>query len=244
MRDALEDRKYVETYVQTLTHEMKSPVAGIRGAVELLREEIPAEQREKFLGNIHAESRRLQTIIDRLLALSALEVRKSLEEPRPVSLSDLATGVCEQMRSAAESHGVMLQTSAVDDAPSIMGEPFLLEIALTNLIQNAIDFSPRGGAIRASVESLEDRRHVTVTVEDEGPGIPDYALPRVFERFYSLQHPATGRKSSGLGLCFVREAVELHGGTVTVCNRIDRNGVRATMRFPAKRRAETRGGRK
>jgi two-component system sensor histidine kinase CreC len=71
-----------------------------------------------------------------------------------------------------------------------------------------------------------------VQVTDQGPGIPDYALARVFERFYSLQHPATGRKSSGLGLCFVLEAAKLHGGEASVENRTDSTGVSASLHLP------------
>jgi two-component system sensor histidine kinase CreC len=111
-----------------------------------------------------------------------------------------------------------------------MGEPFLLEIALTNLLQNALEFSPSGSRITLGLACPDEQAEIRI--EDEGPGIPDYALPRIFERFYSLTHPATGHKSSGLGLCFVREAVELHRGTVTVENRTDRSGVRATIRLP------------
>ncbi len=109
MRDALENRAYVENYVQTVTHEMKSPVAAIRGAAELLHEAMPPERREKFVANIQAEARRLQNIIDRLLALSALESRKKLDHPSPVALADLAHGVCAQLQPAAEQHGLRIE---------------------------------------------------------------------------------------------------------------------------------------
>jgi two-component system sensor histidine kinase CreC len=230
MRDALEDRRYVRSYVQTLTHEMKSPVAAIRGASELLHEEMPRERRDKFLTNIQAESRRLQNIIDRLLALSALEARKTLEYPEPVALAELAEGVRAQLCAAAESHNVQVELFA-SASPSVSGEPFLLEIALTNLLQNALDFASPGDRIQIHVRCPDHSPWAEIEIQDEGPGIPDYALPRLFDRFYSLKRPETGRKSSGLGLCFVREAVELHGGTVTITNRSDRSGVRATMRF-------------
>jgi two-component system sensor histidine kinase CreC len=231
MRDALEDRRYVESYVQSLTHEMKSPVAAIRGAAELLHEEMPAERRAKFLGNIQAEARRLQNIIDRLLALSAIESRKALVQPEPVALVDLAEAVRAQLQPAADARGIRMELTS-NGRPTVRGESFLLEIALTNLLQNAIDFSPPGGCIGIRIACADDAPEITVCVEDEGAGIPDYALPRVFERFYSLQHPATGRKSSGLGLCFVREAAALHGGTITLANRADCSGARAELTLP------------
>lgn len=231
MRDALEDRRYVESYVQTLTHEMKGPVAAIRGAAELLHEEMPADRRAKFLGNIQAEARRLQNIIDRLLALSAIESRKALVQPEPVALVDLAEAVRAQLQPAADARGIRIEVTA-NGRPTVRGESFLLEIALTNLVQNAIDFSPPGGRVGIGIGCADDAPEVKLCVEDEGTGIPDYALPRVFERFYSLQHPATGRKSSGLGLCFVREAAALHGGIIALANRTDRSGARALLTLP------------
>ena len=229
MRDALENRAYVENYVQTVTHEMKSPVAAIRGAAELLREEMPAARREKFLANIQAEAGRLQNIIDRLLALSVLESRKGLEHPERLALSDLVTAVCAQMRPAAEARGQRIEV-AINARPEVAGEAFLIESALGNLLQNAIEFSPGGATTHVRLNA--DARTAEFVVEDEGTGVADYALGRVFERFYSLQRPDNGRKSSGLGLCFVREATALHGGTIAIENRTDRSGARATLRLP------------
>ena len=235
MRDALENRAYVENYVQTMTHEMKSPVAAIRGAAELLHEDMPPERRGKFVANIQAEARRLQNIIDRLLALSALESRKKLDHPEPIALADLTHMVCDQHQSAAEARGLRLDL-VCDHQPEVLGESFLLESALGNLLQNAIDFSPDGGCIRVRVAADATTQTATITVEDEGPGVPDYALPRLFERFYSLARPGNGRKSSGLGLCFVREAAVLHRGSIEMENREAANGARATLRLPLRGR--------
>ncbi len=230
MREALEDRKYVRTYVQTLTHEMKSPLAAIRGAAELLEEPaMPPEKREKFLANIQAEAQRLQQQIDRLLALSAIENRKQLESPEWIEVAELAQSVLDRIRPAAETRGVTLHLECCAK-PALLGERFLIETSLDNLLQNAVDFSPEGGRIRVLV--CVDHKWAQIEVEDDGTGIPDYALARIFDRFYSLQHPATGRKSSGLGLCFVREAVELHGGQAIVGNRQDGRGARAVLRLP------------
>ena len=117
--------------------------------------------------------------------------------------------------------------------PVVQGESFLLLMALGNLLQNAIDFSPVGGTITLHLQLIHHNRTAEIAIEDEGPGVPAYALDRVFDRFYSLPHPATGRKSSGLGLCFVREAAQLHGGRATLSNRADRTGARAVLVLPA-----------
>ena len=232
MRDSLEGRKYVETYVQTLTHEMKSPVAAIRGAAEILGEgkQMPAAQREKFLANIRTETLRLQNIIDRLLALSAIEARKNIDSPRPVDLAKLVHRACDDHRQAAESKQLHLEFR-LDGQPVVQGEEFLLEMAIANLLQNAIDFSPAGSSLTVTLKPSPGGRAALIHVDDEGPGVPEYARERVFDRFYSLQHPDTGRKSSGLGLCFVREAAELHNGSARLVAR-EPKGTRAIPEPP------------
>ena len=231
MRDSLEDRKYVQSYVQTLTHEMKSPVAAIRGASELLEEgDVPEAQRTRFLSNIRVETERLQNIIDRLLALSAIESMKGLEDPQAIVLTDLVDEVCAIHQHSFEARNIELRKHA-DGPVTVRGEAFLLEMAIGNLLQNALEFSPDGGVVTISVMRDQDDRMVDLVVEDDGPGIPDYAIERVFDRFYSLQHPTTGKKSSGLGLCFVLEAAKLHGGTARLVNRPGA-GARATLRLP------------
>lgn len=225
MRDALEDRNYVESYVQTLSHEMKAPVAAIRGAAELLEEDLPPANREKFLANIRTESARLQNLIEQLLALSSLESRKRLENPQRVDLGAVASRVVGEVVARGA-----LVACEVEENCEVCGDEFLLETAVRNLVQNALDFSPSGQRIEVEVRS--EGSLIAVRVKDRGAGIPDYAVERVFDRFYSLPRAETGRKSSGLGLCFVREAAALHGGTATLANRSPKPGAVATFRLP------------
>jgi len=213
MRDSLEDRKYVESYVQSLTHEMKSPVAGIQGAAELLEEAgMPEEQRRHFLANIQFETARLQRIIDQLLALSTIESMKSLKNPSEIDLAQVVDEVCASQEHLLEAKALQVRKQ-YGKHPTVRGEAFLLKMALGNLLQNAIDFSPVGSEIRIALAAHKERALVEVRVQDTGPGVPEYARERIFQRFYSLPHPNTGKKSSGLGLCFVQEAAALHGGS-------------------------------
>jgi len=230
MREALDGRSYVESYVQSMTHEMKSPVAAIRGAVELLDAELPPERRERLLANIRSESLRLQSLNDQLLALASLESRNAVECDEPVDLVRVVHRVADHARPLDGASGPRIVVECRGDAV-VRGEEFLLEMALGNLIQNAVEFSPPEGVVSVTVDGTRGGE-VRVIVEDEGVGIPEYAVSRVFDRFYSLPRPASGRKSSGLGLCFVRQAAELHGGEVTLGNREDGKGARAEMRVP------------
>jgi two-component system, OmpR family, sensor histidine kinase CreC len=228
MKTALEGKAYVEQYVQSLTHELKSPVAAIRGAAELLQGAMSEEDRGRFLRNIERESGRLQEMVDRMLELASLESRRALRDVEEVEISGLVEEVVDALRAPCEARGVTVSFNVREDC-AVRGERFLLRQALTNLLQNAVEFSPDGGSVRVAVTAGRDGARVTV--EDNGPGIPLYALDKVFDRFYSLPRPATGRKSSGLGLAFVRQAVELHGGSVELRNKPER-GARAELVLP------------
>ncbi len=228
MRDALEGRQHAERYTQALAHEVKAPLAAIRGAAELLDEDMPAEQRRKFMANIRGEAARIQQIVDRLLELSSLEARKALGQAGPVDAVALLTETADLLRPAYAAGRVTLTTKG--DAAALRGERVLLREALVNLLQNALDFSPPGSEVVCQVRAAAGR--VTFSVEDRGSGVPDYALPRVFERFYSLPRPGTRRKSTGLGLALVHEIAHLHGGDASLTNRPD-GGARAEFWVPA-----------
>lgn len=229
MRESLEGKKHVERTTQALAHGIKAPLAAVRGAAELLGEEMPAEERRRFLDNLRAESVRIEQIVERLLQLSALEARSTLLSPERLEAAALCAEVADGFRSAGRAAGVELVVAA-ESAGVVRGERALLREALSNLVQNAVEFSPRGGRVTLGAR-LECGR-VEWVVEDQGPGVPDYALARVFERFYSLERPATGRKSTGLGLALVREIAHLHGGEAEVVNR-SAGGARAVLRLPA-----------
>ncbi len=228
MRDTLEDRQYVENYVQTLTHEMKSPLSAIRGAAELLQEEMPPDQQQRFLANIQTETGRIQNLIDRLLLLSVLESRKGILDATRINLSDLLKDIASSMYPQLKSRQTTLH-SKIQDSIIITGELFFLRQAIVNLLQNAIDFTPRGGSITLTLQKKNES--IELTVSDSGSGIPDFAISRVCERFYSLARPDTGLKSSGLGLTFVRETALLHDGDIEIANNPD-GGTRATLRLP------------
>ncbi len=229
MRDSLENRKYVERYVQTLTHEMKSPLAAIRGAAELLDEDMPEETRKRFITNIRAETARSERLINRLLELSAIESRTRLDEAETIDFRDIVARAIDQARPLAEIAGVIIDQHPETTPMPVRGDAFILRAAVTNLLENAIDFSPRGSSVEIKLDPRD--RHIHLTIRDHGEGIPDYAREKVFERFYSLRHPGSGRKGTGLGLTLVREATELHGGSITL-PPADGGGTTATLILP------------
>jgi two-component system, OmpR family, sensor histidine kinase CreC len=216
MRDALAGRNYVADYVQTLTHEVKSPLSAIRGAAELLQEPgMSPEQRQKFLGNITRETERIQEMVDRMMELTALETRGCLEHVRNVAIAPLLQECVAAAQDAAGPRQVRVALDVRDHA-TVEGDPFLLRRAVSNLLDNAIDFSPAGGQVCVSL--ARSSRGCRIDVQDAGPGIPDYAQEKVFEKFYSLARPHSRKKSTGLGLSFVREIAALHHGRIELTN--------------------------
>ncbi|WP_280153695.1 two-component system sensor histidine kinase CreC [Piscinibacter sp. XHJ-5] len=229
MRDALAGRNYVADYVQTLTHEVKSPLSAIRGAAELLQEPMPDADRARFVANIVRETQRIQELVDRMMELTALESRRSLDAPGPVPLRPLIEDLAASARAAGAARALNVEVLPGADVV-VEGDAFLLRRAIANLLDNAIDFSPASGAVTLALNPRG--RMVDVVVRDHGPGIPDYAEDKVFEKFYSLARPHTRKRSTGLGLAFVKEIASLHHGRVSLTNAAD-GGAVATLSVPA-----------
>jgi two-component system sensor histidine kinase CreC len=234
MRAKLEGKQYVEQYVHALTHELKSPLAAIRGSAELLESAsaMPEADRARFVATIRAQSERMAEMIDKLLALAAVEHRQRIEQPQMLDLRTIAEEAAERIAPKFAQKSLRLDVVEEADARGlrVSGDAFLLRQSLLNLLENAADFAPPGSTVELRLHRDADR--LAIEVRDRGPGVPDYALDRAFERFYSLPRPDGGSRSSGLGLCFVAEALELHGGSVALANR-DGGGAVASMVLPA-----------
>ena len=204
MRDALAGRNYVADYVQTLTHEVKSPLSAIRGAAELLQEPMPDADRARFSANIVRETQRIQELVDRMMELTALESRRSLDETAPIALRAVLEELAASAQATGAARGVTVKLVAGDDA-SVEGDAFLLRRALANLIDNALDFSPAKAGITLAL--AVHPRSVDIHVRDRGPGIPDYAEDKVFEKFYSLARPRSRTWMSTLRGCTASASV-------------------------------------
>jgi two-component system sensor histidine kinase CreC len=168
---------------------------------------------------------------ERLLNLAQVEQRRELEERSPIVLRPLVEELL-QGRAPQIAKGQVTVSNKVPAETIIHGERFLVRQALANLLDNALDFTPAGHAIEVAAGEGASPAEVVVTVFNAGEAIPDYALPRVTERFYSLPRPGTGRKSTGLGLNFVQEVAQLHGGSFQIANVP--GGVQAKLTLPVR----------
>jgi len=234
MRTELEGKKYVEMYVRNLTHEIKSPLTSIRASAELLAGGSSKDEKEKLQRNIALEVNRMENMADKLLNLAALESRRELLVRETMSAKLFAEELVDLTSIRLESKRLRMKTVCPEDL-FIEGEIYLLRSALVNLIENAADFSSEGGEIELSVqrEKTEERDWIAIEVRDRGAGLPDYAQDRVFDRFYSLPRPSNGRKSTGLGLPFVKEVASLHGGSASLGAR-QAGGATARLLLPVR----------
>lgn len=234
MKRELEGKQYVENYVQTLTHELKSPLAAIGAAAEILESDPPPQERSRFLKSIVAETGRIQHAIDSLLELSALERRTLLSSHEEVDLPTVILAVIEHLAPLFTANRVKVHTT-FGLSLIVPGDAALLSRVFQNVLKNAIEFAPQGSQIDIGGQLVSGQ--VEIVIQDQGPGVPEFALPRVFDRFFSLQRPS-GQKSSGLGLAITKEIVSLHHGTIELKNS-RRGGAEVTLKFPHSPRSRT-----
>ena len=204
MRRKLEGKAYVEEMALTLSHEIKTPLASIRGAAEILDQAEDPAVRKKFAGNILREVDRLTSIITNLLALSRIETAPADPAARS-SLEETAGQVASIFRSRAASLGLVFETN-ISARPCWIGiPPDQLRRLMEALLENAFQFTPRGGRVIFETEPS------LLRVCDEGPGIPEELREKVFDRFFTTVNPLTGRRGTGLGLAIVKSiAVRYH----------------------------------
>ncbi|MBO9489893.1 two-component system sensor histidine kinase CreC [Endozoicomonas sp. G2_1] len=224
MRVELEGKDYVEKYVHALTHELKSPIAAIKGASELLSPHMPEVDQAKFIDNIGKEVDRMDNMVNRLLGLVAVEKQEALNVIEPVDVQQLCLDVIASKQVQLDAKKLVVELKSAQSS-MVQGDGFLLNQAIDNLIQNAIEFANPDSEISVLVGA--DHAVLNVSIIDQGALIPDYALARVFDRFYSLPRPNSDDKSSGLGLCFVKQIATLHAGRIQLENTD--NGVKAVL---------------
>lgn len=224
MRDRLEGKRYVESTVRALTHEIKSPLAAIRGAGELLKETMPAADQARFAQNVVEQSERMQRTVDRLLELSKLEQMSTPIKRDSIELVTLAKQVIANAKSRHSATNIVMSSNSPVD---FSGDREQIELALSNLIENAISFAGTEAPIRCEIARAHDS--VRIDVIDPGPGFAEFAAEKVGERFVSSPRPDGSPKSSGLGLAIAKQVAELHGGSLTLVS--PRNPTHVRLEF-------------
>jgi two-component system phosphate regulon sensor histidine kinase PhoR len=206
-------------FVANVSHELRTPLTAIRGYVEALAEgDTSEDERRRFLAIIARHTQRMERLVKDLLRLARLDAGQETLDVIACDTRSLAEAVVGDVGPAADERGQHIEVTIAPGAETIRADPGKLHDALRNLVANAITYAPPETTIRIDAAPAGGR--VTIAVSDDGPGIPDEDLSRVFERFYRVDKSrARDPGGTGLGLAIVKHLIELHGGTVGAENR-------------------------
>ena len=219
-------------FVANASHELKTPIAALKGFIDTLEEDksMPADTASHFLSRSAAQVSRLQGVVTDLLQLSRLESRDDDRAMSRIDLIELLRAVFTDKLQDAHLADIALELALPDESVEVLGESESLEQLFTNLIDNALKYSPSGSIVRVLAE-LSDST-VKIQVIDQGIGIPVKEQARIFERFYRVDRARSREKGgTGLGLSIVKHITELHGGKVTV-ESIEGKGSTFTVTLP------------
>ena len=214
-------------FVADVSHELRSPLATITAAVETLESGVPAADASRFHAIIHTETDRMAQTVEEMLALARLESGLAQPQRRPLDPMQVIRSAVERIQPQAQRAGLQISVTAPDAPVSILADADLVERALTNILSNAIKFTPARGAI--SVFLRPDAERVGICVRDTGMGLTPEDAARVFDRFYRADRARTHRAAgsadgggAGLGLAVVRQIADAHGGRVFVESVLDK----------------------
>ncbi len=210
-------------FVANVSHELRTPLSIIKGYVETLvdgREDIPVEDRERFLKTIQRHTERLNSLLEDLLVLSRLESINPGLKREAVEIPALLTSIIDDYRNRPAAAGHRLELEVDSSCGTVFVDALKITQAVENLLNNALQYAPKGSRVHLTARQ-QDLGEIIVTVRDNGPGIPAADLPHLFERFYRVDKGRSREKGgTGLGLSIVKHIVQLHGGRVWVESRL------------------------
>jgi two-component system phosphate regulon sensor histidine kinase PhoR len=218
-------------FISNISHELRTPLAGLKALVETLRDgalqDPPAARR--FLSRMDAEVDALTQMVQELLTLSRIESGKAPLRLSPTSVDEIVLPPIERLRPQAEREELLINSFLPTGLPQVLADVERARQVVSNLVHNAIKFTPGGGVI--TVAAQLDGKQVVISVEDSGVGIPLKDLPRIFERFYKADRARSGG-GTGLGLAIARHIVQGHGGRIWV-ESVEGQGSKFYFSLPA-----------
>jgi signal transduction histidine kinase len=232
VRDATKEVQYQELrkeFVSNVSHELRTPLAVIKGFVETLTDGAMHDpiKGPQYLATVEKHINQLANLVADLLEISRLESRNGLPRQMPVNLAERISKLMDMMLPAAQKKSQTITANVPTYLPVIHGDADYIERAISNLLDNAVKYTPEGGRIEVSA-TLGDGK-VVVTVSDDGIGIPPADLPRIFERFYRVDKSRSrDMGGTGLGLAIVKHVAAAHNGTVEVSSEL---GLGSTFRL-------------
>ena len=220
--------------IAEFVHELRTPLASIGTATYLLlRPEISQEQRESMIHNIHSETLRLNTLASSFLDLARLESGRVQFRLAEFDLGKLLEECRQIMQSKSDEQGIRLEVDVPADFPPVQADPDKIKQVVLNLVSNAIKYNCPNGKVTISAEAGKGKW--TLSVADSGVGIPEKALPHLFEKFYRVQASEGKVAGTGLGLSICKQIVSGHGGSIGVKSRPGK-GTTFTIHIPTQKK--------
>jgi two-component system phosphate regulon sensor histidine kinase PhoR len=210
-------------FVANVSHELRTPLTSIKGFVEALKDGAinDPEKSARFLSIISQHTDRMNKIISDLLQLSLIESRDFELKLEPFLIKELFEEILSALKSLAEGKSQKIEIVLNSENQRVLGDRYRIAQALTNLLDNAIKYTPPNGKIK--IESRDKGEYIEIAVIDNGIGIPEKDLPRIFERFYRVDKDRSRESGgTGLGLSIVKHIIETHGETVNVKSQLSK----------------------
>jgi len=207
------------SFIANISHDLRTPLTATQGYIEMLLQKgegVDAKQREKYLGVALKHSRRLEKLIKGLFELAKLEDMSETIDEEMVSLTEIVGDVHQGCLPQAAEKDISIRTYGADRPYWVLGDLALIDRAISNIVTNAIQYTPEGGEIVVSLDETQDRKWVRISVQDNGPGIEPEVINNIFKRFYRADNEHSEKGNAGLGLAITQRIVELHGDTLTV----------------------------
>ncbi|HUZ22905.1 MAG TPA: ATP-binding protein [Streptosporangiaceae bacterium] len=232
--DQTESRRVEEVrrdFVANISHELKTPVGALALLAETVEDAVhDPEAVLRFAGRMRQEASRLTDLVQDLIMLSRIQAAEPVPDPTPIEVDTVVAEALDRCRMRASAHGIELAASG-ERGMSILGDEDLMVTALRNLLENAVAYSPEKTRVLVSTRRA-GANAVEISVADQGIGIPERDLERIFERFYRVD-PARSRATggTGLGLAIAKHVTVAHGGTITVWSK-EGSGSTFTLRLP------------
>ncbi|MDG2220378.1 MAG: ATP-binding protein [Rubripirellula sp.] len=221
-----------DQFLMTATHELRTPLSNLQAYAEALQDEedLEIERQKEFCNVINSEANRLGRLVDQLLTVSQMEAGSMVPNRHELELLPMLEHVSDQLKGQAEQKQIVLTNNLSVKLPTVFGDRDKLQAAIVNLVGNAIKYTPECGQV--AIRCSADDRWIRIDVEDDGPGIPEDELEKVFEKFFrGASTHDSDQRGNGLGLAFAREIARLHGGEIELQSIVGEGSV-FTMRMP------------
>jgi signal transduction histidine kinase len=208
--------------IANISHDLRSPLASVQGYLETImmkEDKLTAHERRDYLETVYKNIQRLNRLVYDLLELSKLDAKQIKPEPEPFSIAELTQDVVLKFKPQADKQHITIQSDFPPEPPVVNGDIGMIERALSNLLDNALNYTPEDGIITVSLQ--DKKKNVCVKVTDSGRGIAETDLPHIFDRFYRADKSRSSG-GTGLGLAITKKIIEAHNANISVRSAINK----------------------